>query len=308
VNPPEVDVLATGEALAAQFPDAGVRGPYSLLGAGFTSIVVEANSESGPLVFRIARIPEVSEGFERLRALLSAIAPRLPVAVPQPRWIAEPCERFEHGVMGYPKVPGHVMSRALFRAADQPALAGDFARVIAALHAVPQELTPMLEVRPPEARMTLEYQVRDEVLPVLRREGLSDEEMARVETWWETYLMDPDMLSYEPHVTHGDLWWENVLVDESGSRITGVLDWELAAIADPARDFGGIAYLGYDFLDAVLDAYAVVTGRPDDGLRHRARRVFEVREFYGVRHAARHPAQREMSDAVAKVRRLIGAG
>jgi hypothetical protein len=91
MSPPQVDIVAVGEALTAQFPDAGVRAPYSLLGAGFTSVVVEADSGSGPVVFRIARIPEVSEGFERLRALLSAIAPRLPAAVPQVQWIAGPC-------------------------------------------------------------------------------------------------------------------------------------------------------------------------------------------------------------------------
>jgi aminoglycoside phosphotransferase (APT) family kinase protein len=118
------------------------------------------------------------------------------------------------------------------------------------------------------------------------------------------------MLSYEPMVTHGDLWWANVLVDDSGSRLTAVLDWELAAIADPARDFAGLGYLGQDFLDLALSAYEQTTGMSDgEGakLRHRSRKVLQVREFYGVRHASRFPQQREMADALSKVRRIIGA-
>ena len=43
-------------------------------------------------------------------------------------------------------------------------------------------------------------------------------------------------------------------------RITGVLDWELAAIADPARDFGGLGYLGVDFMTDVLSEYERLIG------------------------------------------------
>ena len=108
-------------------------------------------------------------------------------------------------------------------------------------------------------------------------------------------------------MTHGDLWWANVLVDDGGSHLTGVLDWELAAIADPARDFGGLGYLGSDFVDAALSEYGRLTGGEDAALRHRTRLVFQVREFYGVRYAAQYPEHREMEDAVGKVRRVIGA-
>jgi aminoglycoside phosphotransferase (APT) family kinase protein len=40
----------------------------------------------------------------------------------------------------------------------------------------------------------------------------------------------------QPSLCHGDLWGANILVD--GREVTGVLDWTLATVADPALDIG----------------------------------------------------------------------
>jgi aminoglycoside phosphotransferase (APT) family kinase protein len=173
-----------------------------------------------------------------------------------------------------------------------------------ALHATPVELAPMLRRVRPEDRMTKERECRDDVMPALR-EHLTPDEYARAEQWWQNYLGDPEMLQYEMRVTHGDLWWENYLVDDTGSRLLGVLDWEIASVADPARDFAGLAYQGYDFLDAALDAYAALTGSDDPALRYRTRYIFQCREFYGLRHAVQYPHQRELKDALKKIRRVL---
>jgi aminoglycoside phosphotransferase (APT) family kinase protein len=63
--------------------------------------------------------------------------------------------------------------------------------------------------------------------------------------------------------THGDLGAEHVLVDLPGGRITGIIDWGDAAIADPALDHGRLLR---DLGPAVLDALH----RDDPGLRRRA--------------------------------------
>lgn len=300
---PDVDLEAVASGLEATFPDLHDVAPCRVIGYGFTSTVVET---ADGIVFRLLRVPKVHRRFERLQALLMAIAPRLPAAVPEPRWLTGPCDAFKHGAIGYARLPGRIMTEESFYASDRAALARSFARFIAALHAIPVQDVSMLSVRTPERRMEIERSVRDYAEPALR-EHFSEEEFALAEAWWERYLGDPEMMSYEAKMTHGDIWWANVLVDESGAVITGVLDWDEAAVADPARDFGGVAYLGVDFMESVLDAYAENVGDDDASLRHRSRMLFDVREFYGVSHARAYPEQREMDDALAKVRRVIGA-
>lgn len=298
---PKIDLDAVAAALALEFPDAGEIAPCSILGWGFGSFVVET---AAGVVFRVARVPGIHEGFAWQRDLLAAISPRLHVAVPQPKWLSGPAPGLKHGAIGYPKLDGAVMTVAWFRACDQQALAADIARLAADLHAIPPEHAPMLRLVTPEGRMARERPCYDDVMPVLK-EHFTPEEYALAEAWWDHYLNDKRLLSYQPRVTHGDLWWQNLLVDESGSRLIGVLDWELAVIGDPARDFAGLAYLGYDFLDRVFDEYEKITGRVDPSQRYRTTLVFQVREFHGLRHAAQYPQLREMDDSLAKVRRVI---
>jgi aminoglycoside phosphotransferase (APT) family kinase protein len=264
-------------------------------------VVVET---AGGVVFRVARVPRLHEGFPWQRNVLAAIGPRLHVAVPQPRWMTGPSPGLEHGAMGYRKLAGKVMTVASFAACDQQALATDIARLAADLHAIPPAETPMLRLVTPEGRMARERPCHDDVMPVLK-ERFSPEEYALAEAWWDRYLNDDRLLSYEPRVTHGDLWWQNLLVDDSGSRLEGVLDWELAVLGDPARDFAGLAYLGYDFIDRVFARYEKITGAPDPALRYRTPLVFQVREFWGLRHAVQFPEQRELDDALEKVRRVL---
>jgi aminoglycoside phosphotransferase (APT) family kinase protein len=300
---PDVDLDASARGLSATFPDLGDVAPCRVIGWGFGSVVVET---AGGIVFRLPRLPRVHEKFERLQALLTAIASHLPVAVPLPLWLSGSCEAFEHGAIGYVGLPGRVMTEESFYASDRAALARSIAAFIAALHAIPREDVPMLRVRTPVRRLEIETGVRDYVLPVLR-ERFSTDEYTLAEAWWARYLGDPEILIYDAKMTHGDIWWANMLVDETGSQVTGVLDWDEAVIGDPARDFGGLGYLGEDFMVAVLDAYADIVGREDAALRHRSALLFQVREFYGLRYAHAFPNMREMDDAVAKVRKVIGA-
>jgi aminoglycoside phosphotransferase (APT) family kinase protein len=303
MNQPEIDLDDVAAGLQTMFPDAGEIAPCTVLGHGFGSVVVETASG---IVFRIARIPGVHEAFERQRDALAVLAPLLPAAVPQPKWLTGPCPAFKHGAVGYPKVPGQLLTEELFYAADSAAFAADLARFLIALHAVPAADTPMLRSTMPADRMQKERLVHEEVMPVLR-DRLTDDEFGRTEAWWEAYLSDPVMLRYEPSVTHGDFWWGNMLVDPTGSRLLGVLDWELAAIADPGRDFGGLGYLGVPFMESVIDEYLRISTKPDADLKHRSRLILQVREFYGVRYAAMYPKFREMDDALAKVRRVLAA-
>ncbi len=57
-------------------------------------------------------------------------------------------------------------------------------------------------------------------------------------------------------------------MSEDGTRLTAIVDWADAAIADPAADLAGLAiWLGPAFVREVLRSYA---GPADEGTYHRA--------------------------------------
>ena len=61
---------------------------------------------------------------------------------------------------------------------------------------------------------------------------------------------------------HADLKGEHLFVSEDGTRLTAIVDWADAAIADPAADLAGLAiWLGPAFVREVLRSYAGPRGR-----------------------------------------------
>jgi len=59
--------------------------------------------------------------------------------------------------------------------------------------------------------------------------------MTETATWLAAHLQ-PDGA---PALIHNDFKFDNVVFDESLSRVTAVLDWELATLGDPLMDLGG---------------------------------------------------------------------
>ena len=97
-----------------------------------------------------------------------------------------------------------------------------------------------------------------------------------------------------PAIVHGDLWHENMLV--RGSRRTAVLDWEAAAMGDPAVDLAGLWYRGDDWARAVLDAL----GAPLS-VRRRCAAWRLVRELEGADWSMRHDDDNELGESAAKL-------
>jgi thiamine kinase-like enzyme len=138
---------------------------------------------------------------------------------------------------------------------------------------------------------------RDAVLPPLR-ELLDPAEYRAVSRWWDALLADQTLVTFQPTVRHGDPWHGNVLIDPETGRLAGVIDWEGVEIGDPAWDFAAQLYLGEALFRSVISR---CRGH-DSGLEHRARALFQVREFGGVRHAAQLGDDAELAGAVTKLR------
>jgi aminoglycoside 2''-phosphotransferase len=289
--------VATG--LRAAFPDLAGIEPLRIIGTGFGNTVVET---ADGLIFRLARHGQAAEGQRREARFLPALAERLPVSVPVPRWYAGPTAHFPFGVIGYRKLPGTPLQPAMLIAANAGTIAADVAGLLLALHRFPVDEAARLGLPGQEEERAELATLREAVVPTLRA-GLPRTEYGVIARWWDRLLADERCWHFRPVVRHGDLWYENLLVDTGQGRIAGVLDFECAAIGDPAQDFATQLHLGERFTARVIAAYEAAGGALDDDFPQRLRRRWELREFDGLRLAIEAGDEAELVDAIGKLRR-----
>ncbi len=135
-------------------------------------------------------------------------------------------------------------------------VASDLGRFIAALAAVPVEqvgaLLPSDDATHDEylAEAAATYERHRDAIPLAHRE--------RVERFLKAPA-PPD--SSTRCVTHHDLGAEHVLVQGAEARITGIIDWSDAAVADPAYDLALVwRDLGTPPFEHALSAFAAAGG------------------------------------------------
>ncbi len=293
---PNLDQLA--KQLHPLFPDLALDAPISLLGMGFSTIVVET---ADGVVLRIARTAEVGSRFAAERRWLPLLAGELSVAVPEPEWIASSTDDFPFGVIGYRKLAGTAPEPANMSTADLDRLAQQTGSLVAELHDVPlfgADARPVNRNVRLRSWTGLRTACRDAL-----RSNLTEEENDVVNQWWIALLDDQTLFDYRPVLTHGDLWFGNLLLD--GNTLCGVLDWENVGADDPALDFAPQLYLGEHFFTTVLDAYAgAVTGADAhlvEGIRTRVDRLFALREFSGLQTALAYHDAEEIQESIAKI-------
>lgn len=295
---PPTDHATIARGLTEAFPELGDVAVTKTLGTGFNSIAVETDTG---LVFRVARTEGTGARFAMETRLLPILRTSLPLAVPEPKWFASRTDRFPLGVIGYPKIEGRTLQPGLLRADNLPELADQAARVLVALHSVP--LSAVADVRLPQnEEISANYRsLARETLPVLK-ERMTPLEFARLDRWWAAFLTDERITQFEPVLTHGDFWYENMIVDEDATRILGIVDWEHAAIGDRSQDFATLLHLGRDFAAETLRAYRKHGGLFNDNDSYRMERLWELRDFYGVLYGIRFNDEEELVDSIRKLR------
>lgn len=288
-----------GPLLQACFPELGPITPLRVLGTGFRSVAV-ATAEGQ--VFRIARNAAAAAGYAKEQRLLPALRAQLPLPIPDPQWWAGPSAAFPFGVIGYPLLPGRPLAPADLTRGHRARLAADLAAFLRALHRVPLAEVAEQGLPMPADHAARWKEMQARTLPVVQA-ALRADEAAAVTHWWARLLADPLMPSYRPVLQHGDLWYENILVDEGGTRLTGVVDFEDAAGGDPAQDFATLLHLGEAFAAEAIAAYQAAGGALDPTFAYRLRRLWELREFGGLDFAIGTADAAEIADALAKLRR-----
>jgi aminoglycoside phosphotransferase (APT) family kinase protein len=236
---------------------------------GFSSMVQDAGDGC---VRRVARTPEARRRLAQECRFLPRLAARLPVAIPVPL-------RCDEMSMTYRRLPGTTLSPG----SAYPQLAREIASFIGALHAIP--VADALDFGIPPRNRTAELlAAADRTLPFLPP-------AARL--WREAFVELP----HPKAVIHGDLWYENILIDPVAGSLTGVLDFEHAGIGDPAWDLATQLHCGSDFARLVCHAYAP----GDDDLWRRAQQLFPLRAFEGVDWALQQGDSAEFDESVRKL-------
>lgn len=285
-------------SLAVTFPELGEFDEVTTLGDGFRALVVETPHGE---VFKIAKNWEGAAGLNKEVRLLPLVRGRLPVAVPHPVWMDGPSRHFPFGVLGYPGLDGVALTPLLLTNVDQSTLACDVANLLVELHGlqITEELGECLPT--PRAHWNELGRLRNTLAPALR-ELFSPAEYRVISGWWDSFLADAHMHIYTPLFQHGDFWHENLLLDERSGRLSGLVDFENAALGDPAQDFATLLHLGRSFTNAVMREYEAAGGILDEGLLYRTQRLWELREFVGIGFAIRTTNQKEFDDALVKLR------
>ena len=295
-TPPSLAEIAA--ALQRAFPSLEDVAPLRLLGEGFRSLVVETPRQ---LIFRIGKNRAAVEGHALEATLLPALSGRVAAPIPNPEWYAPPSADLPFGAIGYRKLGGRPLGPERMARADEAALASQVAAFAHSLHRLSPHDLGGLALRGPATAPDALVEVQDVVLPALCA-ALTPAEYQLVRRWWEELLADRELQRYRLALIHGDLWYENMLVDDAGRRIVGVLDFEEARLGDPAQDLATQLHLGRPFAARVLRAYEQQGGAVDAGFRHRLARLWEYREFDGLCYAIAFDDPLEFQDAVAKLR------
>lgn len=292
------DLRVIGTTLSVLFPNLDPVLPIHMLGVGFSSLVVET---AGGIVFRIARNQDAASRHAKEARLLLRLKPSLRLPIPDPQWSAGPSAVFPFGLIGYRKLTGTPLHPAKLTTTSRTAVVRALVPFLRALHSFPASEARVLQLPgPAEFRAQIEL-LRAEVLPALRP-ALTRQEYHTLVRWWEAFLHDPRLQQFTPVLQHGDLWYENILMDAATSTVTGVLDFENSAVGDPAQDFATLRYFGQPFVREVVEAYQAAGGRLGDDFHYRVQKYWELRDFDGVQFAVRFKDIQEFEDSLRKLR------
>jgi aminoglycoside phosphotransferase (APT) family kinase protein len=214
------DVRLVERLLATQFPHWAGLPIKRVPSAGTDNALYRLGDD---MVVRLPRIHWAVGSRDKDFEWLPRLAPLLPVALPVPLAKGTPAEGYpwEWGVYSWLEGKNPTIDIA-----DASSLTRDVAQFVDALHRVD------LADGPPTRRgAPLEGQDESARSALVALEGMIDTDAATAA--WDEALATPEW-SGSPVWIHGDLLPGNLLLE--GGRLTGVIDWSLLGIGDPACD------------------------------------------------------------------------
>ncbi len=255
----EVTPQFAADLLREQFPDLPAQ-RVTVLATGWdnTAFVVD-----GQWLFRFPRRRIAVPGVQREITVLSRLAPRLPLPIPDPRFVGQPSSRYPWPFFGARLLPGVELTDSGLSDSERAVVAASVGYFLRLLHdpglvvlmeGADLPVDPMRRasapVRARRAREVLDRLMHRGIWPadsdVIRfldqaehgAAGAASADGVAGTRAAEDGVSGGGLLV----VSHGDLHVRHLLVDRDGSA-TGVIDWGDLCLADPAVDLS-IAYFG----------------------------------------------------------------
>lgn len=229
---------------------------FKCIGNGWDHIALEVNDE---IIFRMPKDGQFNDEQCRLvayeLAVLRKLQPVLPVAIPEPLYIAP------HGsYFGYPKLEGMSADEAWpkLTSDDQVKLQEDWVAVIMTIErALPAEEARKLGV----PSFWLQEGIHG-IHGLLQRENLSVEHRMFAE--WTLERAKRLDVNKDPFFLHNDFYLHNMLLDPQTKRLKALLDWSDCCTAPIEREFMLWHWLPSAQFDAIIELYTRRTGRSVD--------------------------------------------
>lgn len=297
-----IDLEKTAAGLRHIFPDLPNFSCPKLLGDGFSSYVILIANE---IVFRFAKHPEAMKAHTRELAILSRLQNRLSVQIPAPTWSAGPSEFFPFGVIGYPIITGIPFFLDRISQVNLKRVGQDLAEFLIALHETAPDV--VFDYNPGEMLPIDINALRAGIMPTLHS-YFSTDDYRRITAWWDSYLTHSAQICVPPKLIHGDLWGENIILNERLDRVVGIIDFEAARMGDVAQDFMTQTYVSVHFMNQVLAVYQTLGGQVGCHFTRRLQDLLLLRELQGLHYALQYPQSEELGDSLQKIRRVLDLG
>ena len=231
----------------------GIRIESAILNdGGLVNDVVVINQET---VFRFAKSEEGVRQLEAEVHVLRAITPHASLPVPMPFYTSR-------DAIAYPYLPGEALTRAVLsqlNGSERQAAADQLALFLKEMHHAPVDETIPATLAPVRYAdwTVIRSRVEEEIYPLLM-----EHQRIWVENLFDDILGDENNFAYKPGLIHGDLGCYHILFDPASKRLSGIIDFGVAGIGDPANDLAClIQYYGEAFVSGLKNVYHDIDAR-----------------------------------------------
>lgn len=236
---------------------------YKRINTGWENFVIKVNDR---YIFRFPRFDTSWELQMKELRLTPWLARHLSIEIPNYEFVWKGDEANSQRFTGYAMIGGIPVTRRNFRKAWSQIMGRKLGAVLTELHTLRlprKQSSVVVRFTPPQWALNSRKFYRR--IQRYAYPSLSHRLRRSADSFWLNLLTTFESARFIPVFIHGDLMGGNVIFDPITGRLTGIIDWGDAKVADPAMDFVGLFEIDRELGEAALRNYKKET----EGFRER---------------------------------------